>query len=221
MRLYIARHGESIANEKWPDYDNPAEMNGPLTERGRNQANALATWMKKEEISLDAIYASSMVRTKETAGFVSEAYNLPLKLSDLIREGSTAYWDHQPIPDEKLTVYQDNDFHKTPYLPFDRAVPDMESYAHLVIRVGKFLSELIAKHEDQTVLVVGHGWVKNAFVDIIFNVGPFRRCSVFPEFTALSSFNYQKSDEMYGPWAMKFINQSEHLAVAGLERPLE
>ncbi len=221
MRLYIARHGESIANVKWPEYDHPAEMNGPLTERGRSQAAALATWMKKEEIALDAIYASTMERTKETAQFVSDVYNLPLNLSDLIREGSTAYWDHQAIPDVKLTVYQDNDFHLEPYRPFDREVPEMESYAHLVTRVGKFLSELLRKHPKQTVMVVGHGWVKNAFIDIIFNVGAYRRCSSFPEFTALSSFNFQKTDEKYGPWAMKFINQTEHLEIAGLERSLE
>ena len=105
MRLYIARHGESIANVKWPEYESPAEMNGPLTDKGRKQADALAKWMKKEDITLDAIYASSMERTKETAKFVADAYKLPLTLSDLIREGSTAYWDHRPIPDELLTVY--------------------------------------------------------------------------------------------------------------------
>lgn len=221
MRLYIARHGESIANVKTPNFDSPEEMNGPLTSKGRSQAKSLADWLEKNNINIDVLYASSLLRTKETAEIIAKVLKLPVIHSDLIREASYSYWDHRPIPDKLLTVSKDNDFHINPFIPFDSNVEDMESYSHLKTRVGKFVTKLIDNYKSQTVLVIGHGWVKNAFFDIIFNVGSYRRCVSWVEYTALSSFEYSENEKMYGPWSMKYINQTEHLAFAGLERSLE
>lgn len=104
MHIYLARHGESIANIKWPNFDYPGELNSSLTPEGEKQAEALRDWMVKHVPMVDAIYASTLNRTVETAQILAQGYNLPINHDDHIREGSYNYWDHRPIPDEFLQV---------------------------------------------------------------------------------------------------------------------
>ena len=58
VRLYIIRHGD-------PDYETNKEQGGSLTENGRAEAKALASYLKKEGIT--HAYSSPMGRAKLTA----------------------------------------------------------------------------------------------------------------------------------------------------------
>ena len=83
MLLYIVRHGDPI-------YETDT-----LTERGRQQAEAVSKRMQRAGIN--QIYSSPMGRARETAAPTCELLNLPCQIEE---------WAHE-IGDERLTPYPD------------------------------------------------------------------------------------------------------------------
>jgi len=71
MKFILVRHGETVANiEKvysgWSNYE--------LTEKGRLQIKILAEELRTYKV--DAIYASSLGRTMETAKEIGKIYSV-------------------------------------------------------------------------------------------------------------------------------------------------
>ncbi len=80
VNLYLVRHGESEANAAMVVQG----FDSPLTERGREQAQFLASRFRN--IPLDSILASSMPRARETGQFVHDLTGAPIEYSDLFIE---------------------------------------------------------------------------------------------------------------------------------------
>ena len=62
MHLYLSRHGQSYVNLKEWDGGN---QDTALTELGHRQAAALGAWMPTEIITVDALYALSLIHISE------------------------------------------------------------------------------------------------------------------------------------------------------------
>ena len=99
MNLLLARHGES----EWIVGGDEAGSNSPLTDRGRQQARLLGRWLaanplgsspsepalssaKGRSHEIDAIYASPLIRARETAEIVAVELGLPVTLDHDLRE---------------------------------------------------------------------------------------------------------------------------------------
>ena len=65
MELVVIRHGQSHVN--LGNWDKLETMDTGLTELGQQQAAALRDWLKGSDESIDALYASTMQRTRETS----------------------------------------------------------------------------------------------------------------------------------------------------------
>ena len=222
MHLFLIRHGESETNVTWrPDYESH-EMNSKLTEKGRQQAQSAAEWLKSKVENLDGLYASTLIRTRETVSFFEEAYGMQAVFDDRIREGGYSYNTAEPIEDDLLPVRKDVNFHLNPFGAFAPKPEGVESYADMRQRVGNFLHEITERHTEvnedgldvgnQVVCVVIHGWTLNAFVDLIFNVPQRRSCYVNAENTSISYFEYVESN-LLGPWRVHFLNMTPHMEV--------
>jgi broad specificity phosphatase PhoE len=74
MTLTFVRHGESQANAAGAD----------LTELGSQQAQAVANELAAN--NYDGIYASSMIRTQETAAPLADLLGLPIVVLPGLRE---------------------------------------------------------------------------------------------------------------------------------------
>lgn len=75
--IYFVRHGESVANvgERFAD-----DETASLTERGRGQAKAVAKRCAK--LRIDAMIASPIQRTRETAIIISERIDKSIEFSE-------------------------------------------------------------------------------------------------------------------------------------------
>ncbi len=104
MHLYLIRHGQSFVNLKeWTG----GNQDTGLTELGHRQAAALGAWMPGEVPKIDALYASSMLRARETADYLALAYGVDRISDDRLREIGNNRADHQPWPGEDLPEYGD------------------------------------------------------------------------------------------------------------------
>jgi 2,3-bisphosphoglycerate-dependent phosphoglycerate mutase len=160
---------------------------------------------------VDAIYASTMARARETAAAACAAYPTPIQFDDRLREIGNNRLDHAPWPPDALPVEYSNDWASA--RPFASVLASElmgESYMHFRTRVGIFIEEAAARHRGQTLLVICHGGVVDAAFDHIFNVGPWRRCEVWDHNTAVTYFEYVEHPGRE-VWRLHFHNRVEHL----------
>jgi broad specificity phosphatase PhoE len=146
--ILLARHGES-------DWNVEKRFQGhsdrPLTERGREQAHALADLVASEKI--DAVYTSPLSRARETAEIVAAKAGLePVALPEL-REVDTGSWSGLSRADVEARF--PNEFAR--WRSGGSGWEDGESYEEMAERVIGALRRIAEDHPDGRVLVISHG----------------------------------------------------------------
>jgi len=82
MRLYFLRHAD--AEERRPGTN---DADRPLSAKGRRQADEVADWVRRHEITAAAIVSSPLVRARETAEPVARALGLPVREDERLGGG--------------------------------------------------------------------------------------------------------------------------------------
>jgi broad specificity phosphatase PhoE len=146
--ILIARHGQSDWNQekRWQGH-----ADRPLTERGREQAQALAD--RLAHIELDAVYSSDLKRARDTAAVVAESQGLELRQLHGLREVDVGSWSG-------LTRDEAEERFPEGFAQWHDGYPgwkDGETYAAMTDRVLRAVDEIAAEHKGGRVLVVSHG----------------------------------------------------------------
>lgn len=214
MELIIIRHGQSYVNvDDWQQLDT---MDTALTELGQKQAVVLRDWLVEKNPTAHALYASTMLRTRETAQYVSEGLGLDPIFDDRIREFGNSHNDGRPVKEEDLPrAYTNARTNDAPFASPAIDVNNAESWMHFRIRIGQFVHEVYDKHPNDTVYVVAHGGVISAAFDLVFNVGAYKQNGVITENTGWTRFKYHP-DESFADWILYDHNRVDHLLKAGL-----
>lgn len=151
-RLLLVRHGETEKSALGRCY---GKLDIALSSIGQAQANLAARLIKPLQPSV--VYTSPRVRATDTAAAVSRACQL------------------NPVVEDNLAELDFGDFEGLRYEEAERAYPDIysqwmeeptkvrfpngESYEQMKTRVIRSISQLIAIHRNQTMVVVAHGGV--------------------------------------------------------------
>jgi 2,3-bisphosphoglycerate-dependent phosphoglycerate mutase len=100
-KLIIARHGNTFEKGETPRRAG-ARTDLPLTETGREQAQAIGCWMKKNGHYPEAVYSSQLIRTKETAALALEAagYKEPVFPLEIFNE--IDYGPDENLPEDAV-----------------------------------------------------------------------------------------------------------------------
>jgi broad specificity phosphatase PhoE len=146
--ILLARHGESDWNRdrRWQGY-----ADRPLTERGREQAAALAERLR--HIRLDAIYSSDLERARATAEGVARSRGMAVEQVAKLREVDVGSWSG--LTRDEAEERHPEDFAR--WLQGGAGWTDGESYEEMSTRVLEAISSIVAGHPDGRVLVVSHG----------------------------------------------------------------
>lgn len=97
LRLYLIRHGESVANRSRVY---AGTMDVPLAPEGRRQAERLG--LRFQNIPLDAIVASDLQRAADTARAIAAAQRKPLRTPTEVAGDSDVVGDLEVIVDPRL-----------------------------------------------------------------------------------------------------------------------
>ena len=191
MNLLLARHGES----EWIVRGDEAGFNSPLTDRGRWQARLLGRWLAANQ-GIDVVYASPLIRARETAEIIASELGLPVKFDDDLREFEVRYW-------------RDNDDYAPPYINSGAAAPAYfpESYLPFKARVQRAARRIIEAHPEGTVLIVAHGGTVGTIIRSLLGVHNF---GVQTDPTGLHGLRWLGSR-----WNIEFMNRVDHLLVEG------
>ena len=100
--ILMARHGETTYNaERRFQGHSPRAV---LTERGREEARALADLAAREDLA--ALYTSPLVRARETAAIVAERVGLEPVVDDRFAETDTGEWTDVRYDDVDAKLFE-------------------------------------------------------------------------------------------------------------------
>ena len=152
MKLLLIRHGESEA-DLLDVHEGRADF--ALTERGHRQAQATAEYVA-ENYHIDRICASTLTRAMQTARYLSDATEIPIRPEPDLMEfnnGLLAGLPHKEAAEK---------YPRIPDLPPDKSVYEQESLVEFRDRAEKMLAKIIVEaSENDTVAVVTHGGTIN------------------------------------------------------------
>jgi broad specificity phosphatase PhoE len=146
--LLLARHGQSDWNaaRRWQGF-----ADRPLTDRGRAQADELAT--RVADIPLDAIYSSDLQRARDTAAAVARGRGLEPRELPALREVDVGSWEGL-TRDEAETRFPDG-FRR--WQNGGIGWEDGETYGEMSERVLAAVRTIADRHRGARVLIVAHG----------------------------------------------------------------
>ena len=162
-KVYLIRHAEAEGNiyrraHGWYD--------GRVTAKGRRQIGALAERFR--DVSVDALYASDLSRTRETAGAITRYHDLELRTEPRLREVNMGQWEDRPWGNltrdypEAMAAFNDD--------PDNWRAPGAETFPALKRRMKDIVCELAARHDGQTIVCVSHGMAIRSLLSELLGV---------------------------------------------------
>ena len=147
--LYLIRHGETFFN-----LENRIGGDSSLTERGKQQAQALARYFTTKKIPV--IFTSSKKRTMETAESIRVRQNncavIPLAEFDEIDGGICEGMSYDEIRQRMPNIYQERKEDKYNYV-----YPSGEGYASMKERIDRGIKKaLYLSSNSYNIMIVGH-----------------------------------------------------------------
>lgn len=197
-RIYLVRHGESVANTEGRyqgiTYDTS------LSELGKKQAGELAKRMKK--IRVKKIVTSPLTRTRETAETVARFNKINVELEKNIIETNHGLWEGE---------YKDEIAKKWPHIykkwqkfPSQVKFPGGEHFLETQKRIITWWKEFIIQNEDT--LVVSHDNIIRIIIARILNMKLNRIWKFHLQPTAITLVEINS-----GFPKLKALNDSGHL----------
>lgn len=188
--IILVRHGESETNVQKVF---TGQLDTPLTEAGRLQADLMAKYLDRYQIQ--KVYASPLQRATDTARAIVKRQDCSLEMRESLKEIYAGLWEGFPFDVIAERYSEEYQIWKT---DFKNAHPvGGESCAAVFQRAKALLQELLENTNERTVCVVTHAipirmiesdiecgtidraqdisWVPNASVTIYQYDGDFHR----------------------------------------------
>lgn len=160
--LYFVRHGQT----EWNAIARmQGQWNSDLSELGRAQARVNGELLSR--LDIDAIIASPLDRTRQTAAIINEHLDLPVTFDDRIMEWDCGDWSghlyaevSEKWPEEWAALTADR---------FHYRGPNCENYPDMFARARPFLEE-ISETEAERIAIISHGMIGKVMVAIMLGL---------------------------------------------------
>ena len=161
--IVFLRHAESVGNAEGY-FQGQGDF--PLTERGREQVQALISRWQMERRTFAHIIASPLSRTRETAETIAAAFEMPVEFDAIWMErhnGVVTGMKH----DEGYKRFPQPSF----YNPYADFAESGEGDWELFLRAGQALKQLLSRAPGHY-LIISHGGLLNQMMKAIIGVAP-------------------------------------------------
>ena len=210
MHLYIARHGESNGNT---GVDN--SLDPLLTKVGERQAALLGEFLS--EIKFDAIFASTLTRSIQTAAAVAARQpGGPAEIevfADIVECGTTEGWGGRPREEQKslypnlvYTADSFSEYAKT----WEGDADEFEQLAR-AYRVVSFMKRRFGTYSDKKILIVAHGGFNQKLLAAAMGWGNVSGVIYSQRNTCLNLIEYFQEKNGEARIRLKYTNDVTHL----------
>ncbi|MFA0753980.1 MAG: hypothetical protein IMHGJWDQ_001783 [Candidatus Fervidibacter sp.] len=198
--VYLVRHGQTVWNEE-------GRLCGrsdiPLSEEGIRQACKVAERLAK--LPLTAVYASPLLRARQTAEIIASFHQLPVCLEPDLREVDYGEWEGMRVVE---VAERSPELEKLRWeAPMQFTAPGGEPMAQFAQRVIGAVQRIVAAHPHATLCVVAHQTVNRFILCWALQMDfPFwRRLRQDP--ACVNLLQVQED----GTWRIALINDTCHL----------
>ncbi len=199
MDLLLIRHALPVRRELVEGSADPE-----LSEAGLAQALLLSEYLALE--TLDAIYASPLRRAIQTAEPLSARLSLPLAIVDDIAEFDRESSEYVPV--EELKASNDPRWQRMLEDDWSDRPETKEQFSTRTITA---IDQIVANHRSQSVAVVCHGGVINAYLARVLETVD-RNNFFYPNYTSI----HRVVAGQNGQRQVLTINETAHLRGSGL-----
>lgn len=204
-RVLLIRHGDTAASQEGR-FTGATDI--PLSKEGRVHASELAVRLARYPI--DAIYASSMQRARETAEFIARVHGMVVVPVPELREMNHGVWDGKnreeiikasgPGP---IAEYNRDPFHFRP--------EGGESGEDVLKRAAPAMQKLVRDHPSQTILVAAHKTTNRLLICQFLGLNPqFYREKLAQRPACLNVLQFQNENEAQ----LLLLNDIGHYAMS-------
>ena len=158
--ILLVRHGQTGWNEGAGQVRYRGQTDIPLDEVGHTQARALATRLADEPIA--GIYSSPLQRAVQTAQPTAEKFGLPAIPHPGLLDMNLGQW--QGLTHAEAARRYPDIHCQWLKAPHTVTLPGGENLAAVLERGQSAVTELVARHAGQTILLVGHQVVNKVLV---------------------------------------------------------
>ena len=202
VEIVLIRHGKTLWNA---DGRIQGISNTELAPEGFEQAKLLAKNFPFDKV--DAIYSSDLARAKFTARFLADKFDLPLNITEGLREIDYGEWEGKSFGElEKQDADRLKIFFTAPHkLELDRA----ETFQQAQVRAMDELNRIITRHEsdgESRVVCVAHGTISRLILCGVLEI-PLKNLWRLNQFN--TAVNVFRVDD--GNFTVKLINSTAHL----------
>lgn len=207
-RFIIVRHGETTWNKEGR-YQ--GQQDTPLSSRGREQGEKVALALR--DIPIHAVYASPLRRAYETAEMCARYHHLPVQREARLLEINHGDWEGRLA--QEIQVQYPELLHKWHTTVVGVRMPGGETLAEVQHRAMAAIYDMVARHDGQTVLVVGHDAVNKAVLCHCLDISLEHFWHIKQDNTCINVVEYQD-----GHFRMVLLNSTCHLGFlfSGIEQ---
>ncbi len=141
------RHGEALSNVREVVSSWPEKFKNPLTKKGREMVKKSSEELKDKNI--DFIFASPLLRAKQTAEIVGKTLGIKPKYDKRLKEISFGSFNSGSV--ERFVR-----FFKDRIQRIKTGPPKGESYSDVSKRMVSFFKEINNKYKNKNILIVSH-----------------------------------------------------------------
>jgi alpha-ribazole phosphatase/probable phosphoglycerate mutase len=188
LSVYLLRHGETTYNADGNRYC--GRTDAALTNKGIQQAEGVYQRLKGEKI--DAVYSSPLSRAHLTAQIATGSKQV--QTDERIIEVDFGNWEGKTK--EEFTAGDPSLWEAWMHDPETaKAGGTGETGAAVVERVNAFFNEMLQKHANQTIAVVGHNGINRLYMayKLGMQLKHYRR--IFQENSAITFFELDDTGE--------------------------
>ncbi|WP_369270697.1 bifunctional RNase H/acid phosphatase [Streptomyces sp. R11] len=199
----LLRHGETPLTPQ-KRFSGSGGTDPSLSDVGREQAERVGAALARRG-TIQAVVASPLARTRETAGIVAARLGLDVSVDDGLRETDFGAWEgltfgevRERHPDDLNAWLAD---------PEARPTGDGESFAATATRIAATRDKLIAAYAGRTVLLVTHVTPIKTFVRLALGAPPESLFRMELSAASLSAVAYYAD----GNASVRLFNDTSHL----------
>lgn len=150
MRIYLIRHSKTTWNQ---ERRLQGHLDSPLTKEGIENAKALSSYFRSQNIDFDYVFSSPILRAYQTAQYLTQHSIIK---DERLMEMNFGIFEGVSI--KELLKREDHLYENLWHHPelFTR-IPQGESYEEVMERASSFLESLNQYDKNSSILVVTHG----------------------------------------------------------------
>jgi broad specificity phosphatase PhoE/ribonuclease HI len=200
-RFMLLRHGQTelSVDRRYSGRGNPA-----LTELGRHQADAAATYLAGQG-GISAVISSPLQRAYDTATAAAKALGLDVTVDDDLIETDFGSWEGLTFGE---AAARDPELHTRWLRDTSQPPPDGESFDAVAHRVRRARNRIIAEHGDATVLVVSHVTPIKTILRLALDAGEGILYRLHLDLASLSIAEFYPD----GGSSVRLVNQTAYLS---------